>query len=307
MIRFVVLAAATVAFVALANGSLLTSAQTDPVVSVDALSDSGNTATTVGPIDSSLSLGCGAAFNVDFVIQGVTNIAGFQAELLYDPAVVRVTAVDYNFLLTTTGTLVIDVGNAVPDRDGNFRLAAAMFSTTPFVGASGDGVLARISFQSMRPGSSGVDLTNVKLVDANAVSIPPIDANGFYIGPTNNASVAVISPCVDTDGDGCTDKAEMQPKAYASTGGGRDPLDPWDFYDVSGSTPGVPDGIIDLLNDILGVVQHYAPTGAPPYDAHYDRGPSTGPNGWNMTAPDGSIDLLNDILGVIKQYSHDCR
>ncbi|MCH7488605.1 MAG: hypothetical protein IIB23_03145 [Chloroflexi bacterium] len=46
--------------------------------------------------------------------------------------------------------------------------------------------------------------------------------------------------------------------------------------------------------------------GSPPYDAQYDRGPSTGPNPWNMTAPDGVIDLLNDILGVIQQANHDC-
>ncbi len=39
----------------------------------------------------------------------------------------------------------------------------------------------------------------------------------------------------------------------------------------------------------------------------YDRGPSVGPNAWNMTSPDGIIDLSNDILGVIQQYVHDCR
>ena len=49
-----------------------------------------------------------------------------------------------------------------------------------------------------------------------------------------------------------------------------------------------------------------APTGAPPYDADYARGPSAGPNAWNMTAPDGVIDLLNDILGVVLQGNHDC-
>ncbi len=41
----------------------------------------------------------------------------------------------------------------------------------------------------------------------------------------------------------------------------------------------------------------------PPYDVHYDRGPSIGSNAWNMTAPDGIIDLVTDILGVIDQWS----
>ena len=47
--------------------------------------------------------------------------------------------------------------------------------------------------------------------------------------------------------------------------------------------------------------------GSPPYDVQFDRGPSFGPNPWNMTAPDGVIDLFTDILGVIRQHGHDCR
>ncbi|MCH8066914.1 MAG: hypothetical protein IIC90_14000, partial [Chloroflexi bacterium] len=109
-----------------------------------------------------------------------------------------------------------------------------------------------------------------------------------------------------TDGDGCPDVRENLPKSQAAIGGGRDYLNPWDFYDVAGLSGPTPDGVIDLLFDILGVISHYSPAGAPPYDVAFDRGPSTGPNPWNMTAPDGSIDLLNDILGVILQHGHDC-
>lgn len=110
----------------------------------------------------------------------------------------------------------------------------------------------------------------------------------------------------DTDGDGCADVRENLPKAQAASGGGRSFLNPWDYYDVASLSGPTPDGVIDLLYDILGVVQHYAPMGAPPYDVHYDRGPTTGPNPWNMTAPDGVIDLLNDILGVVQQFQHNC-
>ena len=109
----------------------------------------------------------------------------------------------------------------------------------------------------------------------------------------------------DTDGDGCSDQQENG--MDETLGGRRDYKNPWDFYDVAGLSEPTPDGVIDLLYDVLGVINHYSPTGAPPYDAHYDRGPSIGPNPWNMSAPDGAIDLLNDILGVIGQHSHDCR
>ncbi len=43
-----------------------------------------------------------------------------------------------------------------------------------------------------------------------------------------------------------------------------------------------------------------------PSKAWFDRGPSIGPNPWNMTAPDGAIALPNDILGVIRQFQHNC-
>ena len=110
----------------------------------------------------------------------------------------------------------------------------------------------------------------------------------------------------DFDGDGCIDGAELglDPRK----GGFRDPTNPWDFYDVLGPGAALPvDQIIDLPNDILGVIQHFSPSGAAPYDVQFDRGPRIGPNPWNMSAPDGVIDLPNDLLGVILQFSHDCR
>ena len=103
-------------------------------------------------------------------------------------------------------------------------------------------------------------------------------------------------------------RAQLQTAEGSEAYGGlRDPHNEWDFYDVQGGGGGPPDGVIDLPNDILGVIQHFSPSGAPPYDVNFDRGPRlTGPV-WNMTAPDGVIDLPNDILGVIQQFNHSCQ
>ena len=110
----------------------------------------------------------------------------------------------------------------------------------------------------------------------------------------------------DTDDDGCSEGQEVG--GDATLGGRRDPTNPNDFYDVLG--PGgalLKDRIVDLPNDILGVIQHFAPLGTEPaYDVRFDRGPQIGPNVWNMSAPDGVIDLPNDILGVIQQFNHNC-
>ena len=111
----------------------------------------------------------------------------------------------------------------------------------------------------------------------------------------------------DTDGDGCPDVHENRPKSEANRGGGRDWEDPNDYFDVYGPGQSLTlDGVIDLPNDILGVIQHFAPLGAPPYDVRFDRGVQIGPNHWQRAAPDGVIDLPNDILGVISQVGHNC-
>ena len=109
---------------------------------------------------------------------------------------------------------------------------------------------------------------------------------------------------IDTDGDGCSDAQEQGLDAVR--GGLRDFTNPWDFYDVTGAGSANPDGLVDLPNDVLGVIMHYSPNGGGNYDARFDRGPSAGPHPWNMTAPDGVIDLPNDILGVINQLGHTC-
>ncbi len=109
----------------------------------------------------------------------------------------------------------------------------------------------------------------------------------------------------DSDGDGCPDEHENGPDE--KQGGQRDWPDPNDYFDVLGAGQSlVHDGVIDLPNDILGVIQHFSPAGAPPYDVRFDRGVTIGANHWERDAPDGVIDLPNDILGVIQQFQHNC-
>ena len=132
--------------------------------------------------------------------------------------------------------------------------------------------------------------------EVNAHGTDPLNADTDGDGLSDGDEVltygtAPLDP--DTDGDGCGDLRELG--SDPASGGQRDPNNPWDFYDVNG------DSFVDLPNEILGVITAFAS-----YDVIYDRGPSAGPNPWNMTAPDGVIDLPNDILGVIHQFGHSC-
>ena len=156
--------------------------------------------------------------------------------------------------------------------------------------------------------TSPVSVTDV----TNGLSFPRIDCSVPEPTPTPTPTATPTATPTkqpdpgDTDGDGCSDQRENGPDE--TLGGLRDYKNPHDFYDVLGPGAALPkDKIIDLPNDILGVIQHFAPLGTEPvYDVNFDRGPSSGPNPWNMTAPDGVIDLPNDILGVILQFGHSC-
>ena len=124
--------------------------------------------------------------------------------------------------------------------------------------------------------------------------------------PTPTATPTMQPKPGDTDGDGCPDAHENG--SDETQGGQRNYKDPNDYYDVYGPGQSLThDGVIDLPNDILGVIQHFAPTGAPPYDLRFDRGVTIGANHWQRAAPDGVIDLPNDILGVIQQFQHNCQ
>jgi hypothetical protein len=210
-------ALAGAAGIALVAGALLatrSAGQVDPTVSVDAISDSSNTATSVGPVGTCVSTTTGSTFVVDVVLQddATTNISGFQTDLIYDPSRLRVNAVSYNFLLGSTGSAVLDFGNGTPDTDGDFFMAAAMFNPGGVIGANGNGVLARVTFQAMGPGISELDLTKVKLSDSGGNPIPPVDANNFYAGQVNDAAAVVNGSCSsDADGDGVPDVSDNCP------------------------------------------------------------------------------------------------
>ncbi|MDZ4278011.1 MAG: flexitail domain-containing putative surface protein, partial [Dehalococcoidia bacterium] len=110
----------------------------------------------------------------------------------------------------------------------------------------------------------------------------------------------VLKKNCDTDLDGCSDKAELQSALGSEvTGGRRDPLNPWDFYDTDNNQ------VVDLFIDIFGVAGQFGSTAQLP---KLDRGPPiNGSKGaWNIHGPDKTIDLFNDIFGVANQFGHDC-
>jgi hypothetical protein len=118
--------------------------------------------------------------------------------------------------------------------------------------------------------------------------------------PRVDARVALLIDSEDTDGDGCSNIEEIGPDPLL--GGSRNPLDPYDFYDVNG------DEAVDLLNDIFAIALAFGlDSGDAGYSQALDRSPILpGTHLWDMGAPDGQIDLLTDIFGAAYQFGHSC-
>ena len=166
-----------------------------------------------------------------------------------------------------------------------------------------------------RSDGTGAETVLVKDIRGGGGSSSPhelVDVNGILFFAAHGGGTQVelwkvaFEIITDSDGDGCSDKRENG--TDPGRGGLRDPGNRWDYYDVTSDAQGnfAPDGVIDLPNDILGVILHFAPGGYPPADEFYDRAPSVGPNHWNRNSADGVIDLPNDILGVVLQFHHNC-
>jgi parallel beta-helix repeat protein len=133
----------------------------------------------------------------------------------------------------------------------------------------------------------------------------------------------------DTDGDGCADGEEA---LYSDPrlGGQRDPLDPWDFYDVPvppllpGDTSGTRSGAVNVY-DVTAVITYvgtkdgWGPNSkGAVYNSdlnrngvadgiEYDRQPSLYPGQkWRSGPPTGAVNVY-DVMAAIAQVGHTCN
>jgi hypothetical protein len=119
----------------------------------------------------------------------------------------------------------------------------------------------------------------------------------------------------DDDNDGCTDAQELQ--SVEMQGGGRNPLNFWDFFDVAtGAEFGRNKAV--AASDFFAVLARFGATGdasvdplsmpapAPAYHPAYDRGPNKlfmPP--LILTHADGSI-ASTDFFDALTQFGHSC-
>ncbi len=200
--------------------------------------------------------------------------------------------------------LVVGIGAIASLAIASAAFADATLLPSMFGGGGGRSSSANFVLDSAsgQAGPIGVaSSTNFELQAGffHASSCAPGAASGdpdLDLDTTGEELSAGTDPCDrDTDGDGCADGEETQPVVL--NGGERDPLSPYDFYDVNGSK------VIDAAD--IGLVRSNFNSGGPtpPEDVIYDR--SAGAHPWAPGPPNNMINA-QDIGLVRTSFNHTC-
>src|SRR3990172_292002 len=201
----VLLAAVTILAINVLSGDPPTAAAQTPVDMGIDMDVTGNAARTVGTVENCDQIDSAGTNTIDIDIvlpdpgvDAADGISSVQFSLLYDPAVVTVTAVDVSahLLNQAAGSFLLGLGDAtsLPDSDGTFAPAWSDFGPLGIepAGASeiGPGVLVRIHLTGVAQGTSPLSLSSIIL--ANDLNNP------IPVSSISQATVSVDEVCVFT-------------------------------------------------------------------------------------------------------------
>jgi len=116
------------------------------------------------------------SFTVDVQIQDVTDLAAFQFDMSFDPAVVHVTDVTLASFLGSGGLNTAALGPSIDNTAGTLSFGGFAYGAGS--GASGTGALATITLAPQAAGNSALALSGVQLLDSLNSEIPADPQNG---------------------------------------------------------------------------------------------------------------------------------
>ncbi len=235
LMRILMVVAAAALMLSVAAATTQTLAQPAVTIGIDT-DPTGNQGLVLGAIENCRAVQPGDSFQVDVFTKGIPpasgfsdGLSGFALNLRYDPAVLKVTAINTDLMLSAAGPRnPFDVTDPLPDSDGNFRADEADLSRNF---ESGDGVLMRLTLQAVGTGLSSLILSD---------DIPPapdgipdvLGAAGnpkYQIATIQNAAIGVgqactapapVFPATATPGPGATTGASGGPGATTGASGG---------------------------------------------------------------------------------------
>jgi hypothetical protein len=145
----------------------------------------GNGPVVLRPQPTSLAL-TDEADRLDITIEEAGEISAFRLDIVYDPTVTLVTAVDAgDFLLSEQVEDGVGEGGAVGEvavagDPGRLTISAALVSQDG-IWPEGDGTLAQVTFAPVGVGSSLVTLENVALQDATGQPVSTLPQSGQVV------------------------------------------------------------------------------------------------------------------------------
>ena len=229
----------------------------------------GNTATSLGARDACVSVHTDDTFEFDIVVSDVHELVAWELYLRFDPSIVEVVDADMDdtFLDSNPGSSLIKKSEFYV---GRHFLGAA---DRRLLGASGSGILARVTLHAKAPGTSnaeifyfdfdgdGGDDFGPRLTDSEGTALGDVTGDRVFDGPTYHARIAVDESC-----DAAPPTPTLPPSPTPPPGGGTAPP----------HTP--PPDVLPVPGD---------PTFEPPSDASAADGASASENSED-SAPDGA-------------------
>jgi hypothetical protein len=198
------LAAAMLAAVILHGGESM--AQTRTSIGMDA-NPADSTATSLGPIDSCVSVSTGDTFDVDIFVTDVTDLLAWEVYFTYDSSIVNIVDHDVEmFQAGNEGSNIFDLSEVLPDLDALYQLSAADLGDPP-APDSGSGVLARLTLKAVGPGISPARVSPIDFNNDGTMDLGPFlndlhgkpigdaDNDGLFDGQISAAQIAVDTAC----------------------------------------------------------------------------------------------------------------
>jgi hypothetical protein len=127
----------------------------------------GSAVVSIDPTSSTIAVSGTASIDVD--ISGVTDLYGYQFDVLFGASTVSATSETEGGFLATGGTTFFIPGTI--DNVGGSVTATADTLIGAISGVDGSGTLAVLTFTGLAPGMTSIDLANVFLLDSNFNSI----------------------------------------------------------------------------------------------------------------------------------------
>lgn len=200
---------AAVAGLSASGGQGTTEASPGVTLGVD-VNTAGNTATSLGSIDTSRTVACGDTFEVDIYINDVTNLWVWTLSLAYNSDVLFVTNREVHmFLESSPGSAVDDISYGDRALGGGYDLGARD-DAEPAAPDSGSGVLVRLTLLARGEGSSSLSLEEDSLFEYRPKGV----IGTITVDSKSGAQITVSGGTCpgDTDGDGAPDAYDNCPQ-----------------------------------------------------------------------------------------------